>query len=145
MVRIGKQVTFTGSREKITDKILFAIDKQPPTEPINWSFINDNMMNIYGDNQDLNALKTFLESKGFSFTVGPNAPAEPTDPGEPAPTQDELDAIEFFKQAFNAEMAALETAILASIETRYNALKGANPIAFADVPKSGIKHLRQRI
>jgi len=144
MVRIGRIVDFTGNREVLTEKILLAISKQTPIEPINWSFVDDNTMHIYGDSADLTDLKTFLEGKGFTFTINGAAPAEPTPDPEDPPTQDELDALQFFKDAFNAEFASMETTILAAIKVRYD-LANTTPIAFEDVPKTDIKHLRQRI
>lgn len=144
MVRIGKDVTFDGSRDNLTNKILLAISKSPPITPINWSYLSDDTIRIYGDSADLTALKTFLEGKGFTFTIGPNAPTEPEAEVIPSPTQDELDSQQFFKDAFNAEFASMEAAILAAIKVRYD-LANTTPIAFEDVPKGDIKHLRQRI
>lgn len=143
MARIGKIVDFTGSRETITDTIIEGMTENAITG-VNWSFTSNTQMHIYGEQTDLTTLKTFANNKGLDFTIGGDAPAESSGPADPPLTQDEIDAIGFFKQAFNAEMQSLEDSILSSIETRYNALN-TTPITFADVPKKGIKHLRQRI
>ena len=143
MARIGRNVTFDGSRESITDKLTKGITFLGLLD-INFGFVDDNTINIYGEADDLTALRDLVVEKGFTFTINGAAPTEPTGDTEPGPTQDELDAQQFFRDAFNAEMAAMETAILAAIKVRYD-LANTTAIAFEDVPKSDIKHLRQRI
>ena len=148
MPRIGKDVTFDGNKENIQSLFIKWLPTRPEAgvqDPPNITFLSNVQLRIYGWDTDLTDLKQTANNKGFIFNIDGDAPAEPVPEVETPPTQDEIDAYGFFKQAFNDEMESMENAILANIETRYNTLKGANPIPFSDVGKTDIKHLRQRL
>ncbi len=98
MVRIGKIVTFNGSRETINDKLLKGIIFLGLTG-INWTFVNNNTINIYGEQVDLSALRDLVVAKGFEFTLGGNAPPEPIGEIEPPQTPDEIQAELELKQS----------------------------------------------
>jgi len=140
MVRIGKTVTFDGSRETISNALVDGITKLAIVG-VNWSFVDNNTMNIYGEQADLTTLKTHANNKGFSFDITGDAPAEPVSTPETPLTQDEIDARAFMKTAFANMKASEKTRLLAILETEYN-LINTTPIAFADVPKSDLKWLR---
>jgi hypothetical protein len=152
MVRIGRIATIQVNFEIFVDKFVAWLPSRPAiTEPEPEIFKQPestptvSVIHIYGETEDLVAIQDQLVARGIPFTTGGAAPTEPTDPPpDPPPTQDEIDSLAFFKQAFNEEFAAMEAAILSNIETRYNVLN-TTPIPFADVPKSDIKHLRQRL
>ena len=91
MARIGKVVTFNGSRETINDKLLKGITFLGLTG-INWNFVNNNTINIYGEQVDLVSLRDLVISKGFTFTLGGNAPAETVGIIDQVSTPDEIQA-----------------------------------------------------
>jgi len=154
MTRIGRNVDFNVSFDTFINKYLDWLPTRPtvgstpdPTitklstgsqKPIN--------LDIYGEALDLTDLKTHIETQFPSviFVINGNAiNPEPIPDVEDPPTQDELDAAAFFKTAFNAEFDSMIADIFSAIETRYNAIN-TTPIAYADVSKPDIKHLRQR-
>jgi len=124
------------------------VDLVPPPQPYKLSGPNVQPINLdlYGDSVDLNDLKNRLEVGEITFTDnGAAINPEPVPEVDPPPTQEELDAHEFFKQAFNEEMDSLEAAVMLAIQTRYDVLNTTG-IAFADVKsKSHLKHLKQRV
>jgi len=152
MVRIGRIATIEVNFEIFVNKYIAWLPTRPAiTEPEPKIFKqpestgNISVIHIYGENNDLAAIRDQLIARSINFTDDGAAPAEPVDPpADPPPTQDEIDSQAFFVQAFNAEFEAMISAIFSNIETRYNAIN-TTPIAFADVPKPDIKHLRQRL
>ena len=142
MARIGKIVNFTGSRETISDVILECMQENTITN-VNWSFVDDTTMHIYGEQTDLQTLKTCAEGKpgNFTFTISGNAPAEPVDTPETPETPDEITARAELKTAFNTVMQNKRDAFWVDIETEYNLIKTtAEPFRrYTD-----LKHLRQR-
>jgi len=134
MVRIGRRIQFTGSRETLSERILQAIERVPPSEPINFTFTSNNMMNIYGDSNDLLALKSYLEGKGFTFTIGLDAPPEDnTTPTEPPINYDPAILKQATKNIIQLKIDDLETAL----QTEYTTLGGTGTI-----PEIDWKHYR---
>lgn len=123
MVRIGRIVTFNGSRQTLSDKIQDAIALVTPVSPINYSFTDDTTMIIYGDSTDLTALKTFLENKGFEFVVNGAAPTEPVpDAPETPPDWD----VSIAKQALINVILSKKVALDAEFQAEYTTLGGTN-------------------
>jgi len=143
MARVGKIVTFTGSRETISNVIVQGIQDLSLTSGINFGFVNDTTMNIYGEQTELQSLKTYAEGLegNFTFTIGGNAPAEPVSTPDTPPTADEITAEAELKTAFNTVMQAKRDAFWTDIETEYNIIKTtAEPFRrYTD-----LKHLRQK-
>ena len=140
MARIGKNVTFDGSRETIADVLVQGIAKLALTD-INFSFIDNNTINIYGEQADLTTLKTHANNKGYTFTINGDAPAESIPPVETPPTVDEVQANLEMRTAFNTVMQNLIDAIWTDVEVEYNVIKTtAEP--FQRI--TDIKHLRQK-
>jgi len=153
MARIGRNATVDVSFEIFVDKFVAwlptrptaGVEPDPTLYKLSGPGVQPFNMDIYGETADLLDIEAQLLLKEVVFTDnGAALNPEPTPDVETPPTQDELDSEQFFRDAFNAEFAAMETAILANIEARYDILN-TTPIAFADVPKSDIKHLRQRL
>lgn len=140
MVRIGKTVEFTGSRENIAKVLVKGLEKLG-LSGVNFSFVNDTTMNIYGEGADLTTLRTEAIDRGYTFTIIGNAPAEPTGEIEPQPTADEIQALVELKQAFNKVIEDERTRIWNLIEAEYNRTKTTSePFRrFTD-----FKHLRQK-
>ena len=130
MARIGKTVNFTGNRENIGKVLVDGITELSLTSGINWSYIDDDTMNIYGEQTELASLKTYAESKGLDFEILGDAPAEAVSIPDPEPTQDEIDALAFFKTAFVTAMTNEKQRLIDLIEVEYDLIKGANPIPF---------------
>jgi len=140
MARIGKTVQFNGSRETISNTLVQGITKLGLTG-INFGFVNDNTMNIYGEAQDLNKLKTEANARGFEFTILGNAPAEPvSSPSTPTPV-DEITAQAELRTAFNTIMQEETDALWTRIETEYNNIRTTSEPFFK---YTDFKHLRQR-
>jgi len=137
MARIGKIVTFDGSRETISDALVRGITALNLTSGINWSFVNNTTMNIYGDSAELTQLKTAANNKGYTFDIIGDAPAEPIDTPLPTPTQDELNSMAFMNTAWQNMKASEKARLLAILETEYNAINNT-PITFTNAIKPDI-------
>ncbi len=142
MARVGKIVTFIGSRETISDVIIQGMQVNNITD-VNWSFVDDNIMHIYGELADLQTLKAYAEGLdgNFEFTIGGNAPAEATPVQVTPPTADEITAAEELRTAFNNVMQTKRDAFWTEIETEYNNIKTT---AESFRRHTDLKHLRQR-
>lgn len=124
MARIGKIVTFNGSRQTISNELVRGITKLNLTSGINFSFVNDNTMHIYGDQAELVQLKNAAEARGFIFTLGGNAPAEPVSPpDDPTPSGMPLDNAKW-RQATNKIREEDRLAILSRVNAEYDNLGG---------------------
>ena len=80
MARIGKDVTFDGSRNTIADLFVKWLPTRPEfgvQESPNLSFLSDNQLRIYGWNTDLADLKVRANNKNFTFNIDGDAPTEP--------------------------------------------------------------------
>jgi len=140
MVRIGREVDFDGSRNTLNDALIKGIVKLGLTG-INWSFVDDDTLNIYGEDVDLTTLKVEANARGFVFDVIGPAPAEPIpDPGTP-PTPDEITALAEMRTAFNTVIQARIDEFWTDVETEYDLIKTTAELfrRFTD-----IKHLRQQ-
>ena len=131
MARIGKIVTFDGSKETITQVILNGMAENTITD-INWSFADNNTLHIYGEQADLTTLKAYANNLDapFTFDIIGDAPAEPLPDTTPPPTQDEIDALAFFKTAFVTAMTNERQRLIDLIEVEYD-LINTTPIPFA--------------
>lgn len=140
MARIGKTVQFDGSRENISNAIVKGITDLTLTG-INWSFIDNSNLNIYGEDVDLTALKIEVNNAGFSFTVLGDAPAEAVPDAETPPTADEITARAELKTAFDTVMQNERDSLWTAVETEYNIIKTTAELfkRFTD-----FKHLRQK-
>lgn len=144
MARIGKDVTFDGSRKTIVDLFIKWLPLRPEVgvqDAPNLTFLNDNQLRIYGWNTDLADLKTRANNRGFTFNIDGDAPAEPIETPEPPPTQDEIDARNFAKIAFDNMKENEKARLMAIWETEYDNIN-TTPITFENVPKQDLKWLR---
>lgn len=150
MVRIERLVTVNSTYDIFVEHYLVWIQKRPAiTEPEPAHNISSRTristtLNFYGEQLDLTSLTDYLAARRITLTDdGISSPEPVPGPIEPPPTRNELAAAGFYRQAFNEEFDSMIAAINTAIEARYNTLN-TTPIAFADVPKVDIKHLRQR-
>ncbi len=130
MARIGKTVDISNTAiETVSDCIVEGMQENGIVN-VNWNYNKTNKtINIYGEDVDLTTLKIFANSKGLVFDVIGDAPAESVPDVEPPPTQDEIDALAFFKTAFVTAMTNERQRIIDLIETEYD-LINTTPIAF---------------
>lgn len=133
MARIGKIVTFESNREYISDLLILGMQKLAIIS-VNWNFVNDNTMNIYGEQADLTTLKNHANSKGIGFDIIGDAPAEPVVVPDPAPTQEELDSIAFMKTALQNMKQSEKDRLLTILQTEYDAINTTS-ITFANAIK----------
>lgn len=123
MVQIGKNITWTNATRETLNQILSKSNAQ-----INVTWISDTEANVFGDSVDLQNYKDFLEAKGIIITVVGDVPIPPAPVPPPPPTQEELDNIQFAKEAYQEEITAERDAFWAKVQANYTAKGGTGTI-----------------
>ncbi len=127
MARIGKIVTFDGSKETISDVIIAGMALNTITD-VNWSFPDKNTMHIYGEQADLSTLKAYANGLDapFIFDIGGDAPAEAVPTPDPTPTPDEITANAELKASYERVKEAERQRLHDLVETDYMATRTTN-------------------
>jgi len=119
MVQIGKNITWINATRETLSKILADSNAK-----INVTWISDTEANVFGDSVDLQNYKDFLETQGIIITVVGDVPIPPAPVPEPPPTQEELDNIQFQKEAYEEEIELERDEFWAKVQANYTAKGG---------------------
>ena len=119
MVQIGKNITWVGATRRVMSDFI-----GQSSAKIDVTWISDIEANVFGDSIDLQTYTDFLLTKGIIITVVGDVPIPPTPPAEIPPTQEEIDNIQFQKEAYDEEIIAERDAFWNKVQTKYIAKGG---------------------
>jgi len=114
MAQVGKNVNWTPNA---TAREMSEVVRRSGAL-VNVSWLNNNDANMFGEDIEYAKYKTAAEAAGFVITDS-DIPIPPQPPADTPPTQEELDNIQFQKEAYDEEITAERDTFWAKVQANY--------------------------